>query len=516
MTESPRTIDAVLRRHSAAIPDQTAVVDPETRLSYRDLEATSARLAARLVAAGIRKGTRVGVLLPNSATWVQLACALTRIGAVLVPLSTLLRGGELTAQLRVAAVQHVITAAEFRGRRFLDEFAALDRADVPALQQVWDADAAFRRGADEVPGGFVAALADTVRAADPLAVIFTSGSSGAPKGVRHSHGNALDAVRSGLAARCVTADSTLYLPMPFFWVGGFSGGIMTALAAGATLVTEAIPAPETTLPLLARERVTLFRGWPDQAEALARHPDAAGTDLSSLRPGSLEALLPPQLRGAPGARAKLFGMTESFGPYCGYPADTDMPTAAWGTCGKPFPGMDVRIVDPETGVPVATGTVGVIQIRGPHVMRGLCRRGHHEVFTADGYYPTGDLGHLDTQGFLFYHGRADDMFKVSGATVYPSEVEAVLRRLPGVRATFVTNTPGPQGDTVAALVVGDVGVLSEDALTSAARAELSAFKVPTRWLLTDDEDLVPRGATGKLDARRLRAQFSESEPRAEG
>ena len=120
-------------------------------------------------------------------------------------------------------------------------------------------------------------------------------------------------------------------------------------------------------------------------------------------------------------------MTESFGPYCGYPADTDMPRSAWGSCGKPFAGMEVRIVDPDNGTPVPAGTIGMIQIRGPHMMRGICRRSRDELFTADGFYPTGDLGHLDDDGFMFYHGRSDDMFKVSGATVYPSEVEEALR-----------------------------------------------------------------------------------------
>ena len=103
-----------------------------------------------------------------------------------------------------------------------------------------------------------------------------------------------------------------------------------------------------------------------------KRQDAASVDLSALRPGSLEALLPPELRAQPGARATLFGMTEAFGPYCGYPADTDMPHTAWGSCGKPFPGMEVRIVDPENGEPVTAGTVGMIQIRGPHTLRSIC------------------------------------------------------------------------------------------------------------------------------------------------
>ena len=239
----------------------------------------------------------------------------------------------------------------------------------------------------------------------------------------------------------------------------------------------------------------MFRGWPDQAETLARQADSFGADLSALRQGSLEALLPADLRAAPGARAKLFGMTESFGPYCGYAADTDMPPSAWGSCGRPFEGMEVRIVDVDTGRPV-TGGIGEIQIRGPHTLRGICRRGREDLFTVDGYYPTGDLGHLDADGFMFFHGRSDDMFKVSGATVYPSEVEAALRTLDGVDAAFVTNVPGQRGDRVGAVVVCDIGCTTEQ-LRAAARKALSSFKVPTVWLLVESDEQIPRGFDGQ-------------------
>lgn len=356
-----------------------------------------------------------------------------------------------------------------------------------------------------VEDDFVDALAATVTPSDTLVIIFTSGSSGAPKGVIHSHGNAFGAVRAGLAARRIGTDTRLYLPMPFFWVGGFGAGILSALLAGATLITEAVPEPTQTLRLLEREQVTLFRGWPDQAEALARHVRDAGADLSTLRPGSLEALLPAELRNPPGARAKLFGMTETFGPYCGYPADTDMPESAWGSCGKPFPGMEVRIVDADAGAPVPAGAVGMVEVRGPHVMRGMCRRGREDLFTIDGFYPTGDLGHLDSDGFLFYHGRSDDMFKVSGATVYPGEVADTLRTIAGVDGVAVTNVVGPQGNAVGALVVCDTAAVTAEDLRGSARALLSSFKVPTVWVLVPTPDAIPRGATGKVDVARLRA-----------
>lgn len=515
------TVDSAVRARAAAQPDSPMVVDPDRRLTYAQLDSATMELAARMVHLGIGKGTRVGLIMPNSVDWVRFALAVTRLGAVLVPLSTLLSPRELVAQLRTASVQWLVTVEEFRGHRYLDHLAAeLDLTDLdgtvylpelPALRRVLSPDHVDGAYPSDAERSVAMATATSVAPSDTMAIMFTSGSSGPPKGVLHSHGNALGAVYSGLVARCIGPDTRLYLPMPFFWVGGFGSGVLSALLAGATLITEQLPRPDTTLALLTRERVTLFRGWPDQAEALARAAadiPSGQVDLSSLRPGSLEALLPPTLRSAPGARAKLFGMTEAFGPYCGYPADRDMPRSAWGSCGKPFSGMEVRIVDTDTGEPAQAGTIGMIQIRGPHVMRGICRRSRDDLFTVDGYYPTGDLGHLDADGFLFYHGRSDDMFKVSGATVYPSEVEQALRTVDGVAAAVVTNVPDAGVDRVGAAVVCDPTLWSPQALRSAARALLSPFKVPTVWLLLASDDDVPRGTTGKVDMRRLREVLS--------
>jgi acyl-CoA synthetase (AMP-forming)/AMP-acid ligase II len=498
MAEHPCTIDQLVRLRAAEHPDKPMAIDPATRISYGELDSTTRDIAAAFVEAGVTKGTRVGLIMPNNIRWVQTAVALTRIGAVLVPLSTLLAPRELVAQLRVASVQMLVAVEEFRGHRYHDELESELSAptELPALRHVWTPEQPPRATPAALQA--VDAITDTLTAADSLVIMFTSGSVGPPKGVIHSHGNALSAVQSGLAARRIQADTRLYLPMPFFWVGGFGSGILSALLAGATLITEETPDPESTLRLLERERVTLFRGWPDQAETLARQSNSVGADLSALRPGSLEALLPSELRAEPGARAKLFGMTEAFGPYCGYPADTDLPRSAWGSCGKPFAGTEVRIVDPDLGEPVPPGTIGMIQIRGPNTLRSICRRTREEVFTADGFYPTGDLGHLDDDGFLFYHGRSDDMFKVSGATVYPSEVEQALRSIQGVQNAFVTDVSGAVG----AVVISETPV---DDLRAASRKLLSAFKVPTVWLLVESDDEIPRGTTGKVDVGRLRA-----------
>ncbi len=503
------TLPLLLRRNRAAAPGRPVVVSEDGSITHAELDDRSRELAGRLVAAGVSKASRVGLMAPNGIEWVLTAVAVMRLGAVLVPLSTLLKPPELKAQLGVASVSHLVVAREFRGRAYLDEVESLAPgalaagaagrcSDVlPLLRHVW---VLGELPVATVGDALVTAMEQDVRPADDLVVLFTSGSRGAPKGVIHTHGGALRATASGLESRRVGGDERLYIPMPFFWTGGFSSGLMSVLVAGATLLTEAVPEPERTLAMLERERATLFRGWPDQAARLAAHPGFPAADLSSLRPGSLPAVLPAELRPKPGSRANLFGMTETFGPYCGDRLDLDLPADKFGSCGKPFDGFEVQIADPETGGACAPGVTGEICVRGPNVMRGMCGRTREEVFRADGCYPTGDLGSLDGDGYLWYSGRRDDMFKVKGATVFPAEVEAALRAIDEVRLAFVTDVRDDAGAAqVGAFVVSSAPLKR---LTEAARARLSAFKVPTLWLL-GEADEVPMTATAKVDKTAL-------------
>ena len=504
------TIPALLARRAAQTPEREAIVDRLGRLDYAALEARSAARAAWLVAQGVNKTHRVGLLMENGTDWAVNAYAVMRIGAVLVPLSTLLRPQELAAQLALAGVRHLIARERFRTRDYRAEIAGLDRAALPALRNVWWA--GELGDTNEAPARAVAdALAARVVPADDMAVIFTSGSRAAPRGVIHTHGGAIRATAAGIDARCVRPGTRLYIPMPFFWVGGFGGGLISALIAGATLLTEAVPDPGETLRFLARERATLFRGWPDQAASLARHPDFAGADLSALTAGSLDAVLPPALQAPPGARANLFGMTESFGPWCGYPLDQDMPEGQWGSCGQPFAGTQVRVVDRESGAALAVNKTGSIQLRGRNLLRGICGREREAVFTPDGWFDTGDMGHIDDAGFVWFAGRADDMVKIGGASVYPGEVEAALQSIPGVARAFVTDLVIDGRTMIGAAVLPAPGnVMDLAALAEAARQRLSAFKLPRRWAVLQSLDDLPRNASGKIDKPALQALLAEA------
>ncbi|HEX4527989.1 MAG TPA: class I adenylate-forming enzyme family protein, partial [Acidimicrobiia bacterium] len=464
MSAERLTVPALVRRRAAEQPEKPFVVTDDDVLTYGELDRETAVVASRFAAAGVGKGTRVGVLMPNGTAWPVVALGVARAGGTVVPLSTLLRPPELAAQLHTAAVEHLVMVPTFRGRDYLADLAVISPELVPgtgrfvdALPRLrsiteWDADRRVPTD-DDVDRAPVDARDAAIRPADDLVIVFTSGSRGRPKGVIHTHGGALGATEAGLEVRRLGRDDRLYIPMPFFWVGGFGTGLLSALLAGATLLTDARPEPARTLPFLDRNRVTLFRGWPDQAAALARDPGFAAADLSSLRAGSLDAVLPADMRAGPGQRAGLLGMTESFGPYSGYRLDQTLPPGKEGSCGRVFDGVEVRVVDLLTGGPVADGETGELQLRGPNLMRGICGRTRAEVFTDDGFYATGDVGHLDADGFLFLTGRRDDRFKVRGATVYPSEVEGALHALPSVRRAFVVDVVGEGGGAEVAAVV---------------------------------------------------------------
>ncbi|MCB2048020.1 MAG: acyl--CoA ligase [Novosphingobium sp.] len=499
------TIAALLAGNAASRGSNVAVIDPQHRLTWSKLDNASAARAAELVEAGVNKGHRVALMAENSADWLVWACAAMRIGTVLVPLSTMLRGPEIAAQLAIAAVRHMIAQPQIRGRDMRDELAALDRAALPSLRNIWWSDEKLPAASPEAVA-VSNALAERLLPADEMAVIFTSGSSGTPKGVVHTHGAAIRANASGNKARCITAESRLYLPMPLFWTGGFATGLMSALNTGCTLMTEAEPEPGKTLQFLAREKVTLFRGWPDQAARMAAQPDFAATDLSSLQPGSLDAIMPGEAPPS-GARAPLLGMTESFGPWCGWPLDQLLPEGKLGSMGKPFAGAQARIVDPDSGQLLGADQTGAIQIGGPNILKGICGREREEVFTPDLWYDTGDRGRIDADGFLWFAGRGDQMVKIAGATVYPAETAAALEQLPGVERAVVCDITLDGEARLGAAIVAD-GQTTLAGVAASARDMLSAFKVPRLWLMLESADDLPRLVSGKIDSGTLRAMIA--------
>ncbi|MDT7762398.1 MAG: hypothetical protein QOC63_1818 [Mycobacterium sp.] len=518
----PGSIPELLALRRAHADGEFLVTDDE-RLSFAEADAQSQALADALLASGVGKGTRIGILFPNCAQWIVSWLAAARIGALTVPLSTFAPGAELARLLRHTDTQVLLMGRSIAGRDLVtrvadalpglaDGDAAIALPEVPYLRRVHVWPDCNRPWATPWPGvtGPVVALAGSaeteVRPADDLVLVTTSGTTAEPKSVAHTHGSLVRHAYILAHHRGVTATDRVYSPMPFFWVGGLTMVVLQALSTGAAVLAQDVFEPGSTLALLERERSTYVSCWAQASQAMANHPDFAKRDLSSVRGGTMLEALPPERRPSePELTPNLLGMTETGGPHTMVEVpDTPLPPQRRGSFGIPLPGVvQHRIVD-TAGLQARPGQEGEIQVRGQILMSGIYKQERHEVFTADGWYDTGDRGWFDDAGHLHFTGRASALIKTAGSNVSPAEVEAVLDAMPGVLHSFVVALPHPvRGQVVAAAVVPSHGVeVSTEAVIAHARDNLSSFKVPIVIRLVAENDL-PMLPTGKIDRQGL-------------
>ncbi len=526
------TIGAFARARAERFAERPLIAHEGRTLSYRAADSRSRRLARGLLASGVGKGTRVGVLLPNGPDWLLAWLAAARIGALVVPINTFYQARELGFVLRHADVALLLSAARFLSHDYLERLervaptlaqqrgAPLRVHELPYLREVrvWDGELGSRTWASpgaealeasgaEIPEALLDAAESEVSPADPLAVIYTSGSTADPKGAIHTHGALLRHVAKLNAFRDLHPDDRLYSPMPFFWVGGLVFNLLCAMQAGACLLTEDTFEPGKTLALLERERATIVAGWPHYGAALAQHADFARRDLSAIRAGNLYALLPAHARPLdPELRPSSLGMTETCGPHTFGPMESDLPEKLRGSFGRALPGVEHKVVDPASGERLGPGELGEICVRGDSLMQGLLKREREATFDRDGFYHTGDSGWFDAEGNLFFRGRLGELIKTGGANVTPREVELALEAQPEVLSAHVVGVPHPErGENVAAaLVLREGAALSRTALRERLKAELAAYKLPRHVFLLRAGEL-PMTDSGKLDRRRLRA-----------
>jgi len=528
------TVPGLLQYVMQQFGDRDCVVTPDDRLTYRDLERRSRHLAERLISVGVGKGTRVGVLFPNGTAWVVAWCAAARLGAIVIPVNTFYRPAELLRFLVHADVHVVIGVDGFLHHDYLERLesiapelavhagAPLRLGALPQLRHVllWGpakrdwAKGDYGRGLDESSGStghLVAGMEAAVTPSDPMLVTYTSGSTGEPKGVVHGHGPLLRHARNLAALSGADASSRIWTPMPLCWVGGFAFTLLRAMSVGGCFVTQEVFDAGVALELMSRERVTIVSAWPAASKALREHPDFERTDLSALRAGSFYEGLPPDRRPPDqGLIIGSLGMSETGGPHTFWTAADETcgaPEAYRGTFGRPVPGTQHRIIDPDTGTDVEAGTEGEVLVRGYSLMLGLYKKERAEVFDVDGWYHTGDRG-LFRDGWFFFTGRQSDLIKTAGSNVAPIEVEAALLAQPEVKLAFVVGVPDPdRGENVVALVVPwAVQASAElgDELRARLREQLSSYKVPSRVELISDGD-VPWLVSQKADRRALGA-----------
>lgn len=514
------TVAEILRRQARSRGDHALLVCDGDRISYAEAVLRSARLARGLIGLGAGKGTHVGLLYPNGPEFVVGMLAAARIGAVVIPFSTFVTGPELRDQLVDSDVEILLTARSFRSHDYVQRLSEiLPDADLgtrlfcaaaPQLRHVAVTHETVYGRADTVDQALVAALEDDVAECDPLTIVYTSGSTSAPKGAVHTHGGLLAHQQNLNGVRGLSADDKLFCNSPFFWIGGFAYGLLATLTAGSTLVCSNATDAGATLDLLEAERPTMTNGFAAGVAHLADHPSFPQRDLTSMRRGNLYPIMAPDARPAdPELRHNMLGMTEAGSVVLIGDDESDQPEHRRGSFGKAAPGFETKVIDPDTAVVKPVGEVGELCIRGPYLMQRYYKRSREECFDADGWFHTGDLVRVDGDGFVYFVGRLNAMIKTGGANVSAVEVEKAISRVTDGAPAYVIGIPDARrGQVVAAVVVQADGAahFDEAALVALLKAELSAYKVPKRFVALRSAE-VPLLSSGKVDMRRLRELF---------
>jgi acyl-CoA synthetase (AMP-forming)/AMP-acid ligase II len=524
----PLTVPALLHARAAARGEAAFVVCDDDVLTYGEADRRSASLARGLLAIGAGKGTPIGVLHPNGSDFIASALAAARIGAVAVPLSTFSTATELATLLGGADIRVLLSARFYRNHDYPATVKAavpelellaeppLFAPSTPALRRVifsepsddyapaWSTQALIAAG-EQVDPEVLDAAEGEVTPADRLVIVHTSGSTSEPKGVIHTHGALIRHQDNLNQIRRYTSEEVLFSNSPFFWIGGYAYCMLGTLVAGARLVCSNATRPASVLDLLERERPTMVNGFAAGVAHLASDPSFAGRDLSSIRGGNLWPIMPESVRANdPELRHNMLGMTETGSVCLASPDEDDQPEHRRGSFGRPVPGFEARIVDPDRGAACGPSEQGELHFRGPFLMEGYLGRERHQVFDPDGWFHTGDLVVADGDGFVYFKGRGGDMIKTAGANVSPREVEAAILDAAGLTAHVLGIDDTERGQIVAAAIVVPAGRhLDEAALRSQLAERLSAYKVPRR-VRAFAEGGIPMMSSGKIDARALK------------
>ena len=342
-------------------------------------------------------------------------------------------------------------------------------------------------------------------------LVYSSGSTADPKGAIHTHGSVIRHAFNLNHWRDLQSGDRIFSPMPFFWVGGLVFTLHCAMHRGCTLICEEVFEPGKTLLLLETERATLVTGWPHYGAALIDHPSCVKRDLSSIRGGNIYALLPDNARPTdPELRSNALGMTETCGPHSIDHMDIDLPESMRGSFGRAPEGVEHKIIDADSGERLPAGTDGEVCIRGYNVMQGLYKVEREDCFDVDGFLHSGDSGHLNDEGFLFFNARLGDLIKTAGANVTPREVEIAIDEQPEIQSSYVVGLPHPdRGEEVTGAIILNAGhTLDAEELRRRLKRDLSSYKVPSKLFFCAKED-IPFTDSGKVDKRRLIDYLSE-------
>ncbi len=520
--EPASTIPQLLASIVAERGQHEALVTAQGILTYDDLDRETARMARALLALGAGKGTRLALMAPDGILWITTFLAGLRIGALVTAVSTLCTPRELAHILRHSDTQVFIGARRFLnhdyGEKLLKALPELDGGEpgalcvpgAPYLRSLWLDDAAgldwaspvdrllaLADGPEAPPAELLACVEREVVPSDDAVIVYTSGSTSLPKAVVHSQWNITRHPPELAKLFLLKPDDRMMPLLPAFWLGGMAM-LLEVFSVGATLVYPPSPNQEDVLDAIEKFRVNRINSWGDMLVKLREAAVARGIDVDAivgLGPFRDEGgeLIPPPLQ------SNMLGMSETFAPHSAEPLNYRLPESKAGASGRAVNNYKRRVVDPDTGAVLPPGEVGELQLRGGALMTGFYKVPRGQVFTEDGFYPTGDLVRIDEDGFLYFIARRNDMIKTKAANVSRLEVEAALRELPEVAFPVVAGLEDPElGQRVVAAVVPAKGATpSEASIREALRDTLSSYKIPRNIIFIGEED-IPRTSTGKI------------------
>jgi fatty-acyl-CoA synthase len=497
--------------------DEPALIFPERnrRLSFQQWHGLSLRLAGALLALGLKPGDHIGLLAENRIEWPVVQLAVAALGAVLVPLNTYFRHDDLAFALTQSKAKAIILSRKFRSNPYLEHVQAL-RAALPHLEHVICLDEAPPEALlfDDLLAEADLPTRIAVEIGKPAALLYTSGTTGFPKGALLSHRAMAFVARTATLRLGIEEGDRWTSMIPLFHCAGCILNLLGSVSAGACYVGVSHFDPELMFRIIESERVTVLSGVPTGYLAMLNHPCRAKYDISRLRGGTCGGAEcnPSVLRQCaeefpmPGL-AQVYGQTECATLFtAAAPDDPDR----FETAGLPLPSCELRIVDPDTGEALPSGEIGEIQGRGPNVMIGYFDDAEASALalTGDGFLRTGDRGYLTASGRLVIAGgRLKDMVIRGGENISPAELENLLQDHPAVVSAAVFGMPDEYyGEVVVAALMLERETTAEE-LNSFCAQHIAKFKVPARYFITD---VFPLTASGKVRKVELEAWAREN------
>ena len=508
-------------RETVRFGDREALVDGDRRWSFSEVVKAVESAARSFIALGLQHGDRLAIWAPNSAEWIFSALGAQIVGGVLVPINTRFKGSEAAYVLNHSGAKFLLCDNKFLGQNYAQELRD-SRIALPSLEHVIDFSGAtdaqctpwqdFLAQGHSVPLAAVHERERKIMPSDLCDIIFTSGTTGKPKGVMSRHDQTIRVFTEWSSIVGLSESDRYLIVNPFFHTFGYKAGFLACLLSGATMIPVPMFDVPTVLKIVSQEKITALPGPPTLYLSILNHPERNNFDLSSLRlavTGS--AAVPVEMIRR--MRQELtftviltaYGLTESTGTITMCRADDD-PFTISTTSGRAISDVEVRVVD-QNNIEVARGTAGEIICRGYNVMPGYFENPEAtaQAIDTDGFLHTGDIGIMDANGYLAITDRIKDMFIVGGFNAYPAEIENTLLTHPSIAQVAVVGQPDDRLGEVghAFVVLRTEQTVSEQELIEWSRQCMANYKVPRHITFVD---LLPLNASGKVLKYELRAR----------